>query len=259
MLARVQPLPDHRVAGIRALLEVREPDLLPWAERRRWTADATSAVRARSGPPTRRSTCLAAEPPATLVVNDPHGIAALNPLDIPRIDEAYLAGSRDVIGDLSPLLALRDLFTDRHPLCFLDRFVRPMWFGQIKSDRASSPEHYDTDPRVLSDVPPVRRHRQPLVVLRALHLPRQRNAAAPAGARGRGYSEPDAAAHGHRRSEPLPPNDETVGRGARPPARGRGAASGHAQHRRFQIHQWGCVDRFRRDELQAYRLVMRRD
>ena len=86
------------------------------------------------------------EPAATLVVNDPNGIAALSTLDILRIGEAYLAGSLDVIGDLSRLLALRDLFTDRHPLRFLYRFVRPMMFGQVTSDRGFIAAHYDADP-----------------------------------------------------------------------------------------------------------------
>jgi len=86
------------------------------------------------------------EPAATLVVNDPHGIAALSTLDTLRIGEAYLAGSLDVIGDLSRLLALRDLFTDRHPLRFLYRFMRPMLFGQLKSDRGFIAEHYDAPP-----------------------------------------------------------------------------------------------------------------
>jgi cyclopropane-fatty-acyl-phospholipid synthase len=86
------------------------------------------------------------EPAATLVVNDPRGIAALSTLDTLRIGEAYLAGWLDVIGDLSRLLALRDLFTDRHPLRFLYRFVRPMLFGQLSSDRSFIAEHYDTDP-----------------------------------------------------------------------------------------------------------------
>ena len=86
------------------------------------------------------------EPAATLVVNDRNGIAALSTLDILRIGEAYLAGSLDVIGDLSRLLALRDLFTDRHPLRFLYRFVRPLMFGQVTSDRAFIAEHYDAEP-----------------------------------------------------------------------------------------------------------------
>jgi cyclopropane-fatty-acyl-phospholipid synthase len=33
---------------------------------------------------------------------------------------------------------------------------------------------------------------------------------------------------------------------------------GRSQYRRFQIYLWGCVDGFKRDELQAYRLVLRR-
>jgi cyclopropane-fatty-acyl-phospholipid synthase len=32
-----------------------------------------------------------------------------------------------------------------------------------------------------------------------------------------------------------------------------------AQYRRFQVYLWGCVDGFRRDALQAHRLVMRRE
>jgi cyclopropane-fatty-acyl-phospholipid synthase len=86
------------------------------------------------------------EPAATLVVNDRNGIAALSTLDILRIGEAYLAGSLDVIGDPSRLLALRDLLTDRHPLRLLYRFVRPMMFGQVTSDRAFIADHYDADP-----------------------------------------------------------------------------------------------------------------
>ena len=86
------------------------------------------------------------EPAATLVVKDQDGIAALSTFDTLRIGEAYLAGSLDVLGDLSGLLALRDLFTDRHPLRFLYRFVRPLLFGQVRSDRAVVAEHYDFDP-----------------------------------------------------------------------------------------------------------------
>ena len=339
------------------------------------------------------------EPAATLVVNDRNGIAALSTLDILRIGEAYLAGSLDVIGDLSRLLALRDLFTDRHPLRFLYRFVRPMLFGQVSTDRAFIAEHYDTDPEFYLAFLD-RRHRcysqavfaheqEPLedAITRKLELPLEAIRAKPgdrvldigggwgafvefAGKRGirvtsLTISEPSRrfiqelidrqhlpcevrAEHffEHRPSEPydaivnlgvsehLPDYPATVQRyyellapGGRVYLdssatrvrnnvssfferyiyRGNGTPLhlpgyvdavtrsplqllsvtddrenyrlttrcwaerldgnrdeverrwGRAQYRRFQLYLWGCVDGFRRDELQAYRLVLRRE
>lgn len=85
-------------------------------------------------------------PAATLVVNDPQGMAALSTLDTGAVAEAYLAGAIDVEGDLLTLLSMRGLFSDRHPLRFVYRFVRPLLFGQAASDRVAIPEHYDADP-----------------------------------------------------------------------------------------------------------------
>jgi cyclopropane-fatty-acyl-phospholipid synthase len=86
------------------------------------------------------------EPAATLVVKNPSGMAALRTLDVARIGEAYLNGALDVLGDLSRLLALRDLFRDRHPILYLSRFVLPALRGQVRSDRGWIAAHYDEDP-----------------------------------------------------------------------------------------------------------------
>jgi hypothetical protein len=59
------------------------------------------------------------DPAVTLVVNDRRGLAALSTLDATAVGEAYLRGLLDVEGDLARLLAMRDLFTDRHPLRFV--------------------------------------------------------------------------------------------------------------------------------------------
>jgi cyclopropane-fatty-acyl-phospholipid synthase len=118
------------------LLERRYASLFP-------QADAAFALKLASGP---MAVFGGREPAATLVVNDPRGLAALSTLDSTRIGEAYLSGSIDVVGDLSSLLAFRDLFTDRHPLLFAYRFIRPLLFGQARSDRANIAEHYDEDP-----------------------------------------------------------------------------------------------------------------
>jgi cyclopropane-fatty-acyl-phospholipid synthase len=86
------------------------------------------------------------EPAATLVVNDRRGAAALATMDAMAVCEAYLAGALDVVGEIKPLLALRGMFADRHPLLRLMRFVRPLVRGQVASDRAWIAQHYDREP-----------------------------------------------------------------------------------------------------------------
>jgi cyclopropane-fatty-acyl-phospholipid synthase len=63
-----------------------------------------------------------------------------------HIGEAYLKGALDVEGDFLRVLSLRNLFRDRHPLLWAWKFVRPLLFGQVKSDARAIAEHYDEDP-----------------------------------------------------------------------------------------------------------------
>ncbi|HEX6909716.1 MAG TPA: class I SAM-dependent methyltransferase [Longimicrobium sp.] len=86
------------------------------------------------------------EPAATLVVNDRRGAAALATMDALAVCEAYLAGALDVVGEIKPLLALRGMFADRHPLLRVMRFVHPLLRGQVTVDRANISAHYDRDP-----------------------------------------------------------------------------------------------------------------
>jgi cyclopropane-fatty-acyl-phospholipid synthase len=86
------------------------------------------------------------EPSATLVVNDRRGAAALATMDALAVCEAYLAGALDVVGEIKPLLALRGMFRDRHPLLRVMRFVRPLLRGQVASDHGWIAEHYDREP-----------------------------------------------------------------------------------------------------------------
>lgn len=87
-----------------------------------------------------------AEPAFTLVVKDHVAVAALSTLDLMAIGEAYLAGALDVEGDILRVLSLRNLFRDRHPLLWAWKFIRPLLFGQVKSDARFISEHYDEDP-----------------------------------------------------------------------------------------------------------------
>jgi cyclopropane-fatty-acyl-phospholipid synthase len=101
------------------------------------------------------STAFGSSPAVTLEVADARGLAALSTMDVGRVGEAYLGGHLHVHGDFARLLALRDMFHDRHPLQRLYRFVRPLLFGQVRSDMAAIAHHYDEEPefflRILDD------------------------------------------------------------------------------------------------------------
>lgn len=85
------------------------------------------------------------DPAFTLTLNNDRAVAALSSLDQNKIAEAYMSGSIDLDGDVLDALALRELFTDRHGLKFLWRFIQPMLFGQVKSDKKWIAHHYDTE------------------------------------------------------------------------------------------------------------------
>src|SRR5437667_238849 len=83
-------------------------------------------------------------PAFRLVVRSQGGLRALASLDELRIGEAYLNGDLDLEGDLVAALCLRGRLHDRHPLFYLwSTYLRPLLFGQVRSDRRAIREHYD--------------------------------------------------------------------------------------------------------------------
>ena len=85
------------------------------------------------------------EPAFTIILNDEQGVAALSTLDQNTIAEAYLNGGIDLEGDIMRVLALRELFNDNRGTRFLWRFIQPLLFGQVKSDKKWISSHYDTE------------------------------------------------------------------------------------------------------------------
>lgn len=85
------------------------------------------------------------EPAFTIQLNDEQGVIALSTLDQNTIVEAYLNGNIDLEGDIMRVLALRELFNDNRGIRFLWRFIQPLLFGQVKSDKKWIANHYDTD------------------------------------------------------------------------------------------------------------------
>jgi len=82
-------------------------------------------------------------PVFAIIARNSSGIAALTTLDSSRIAEAYMRGDIDVDGDLMSVLSLRTMFSERHPFQFLWRFLQPLLFGRVQSDRKWISEHYD--------------------------------------------------------------------------------------------------------------------
>jgi cyclopropane-fatty-acyl-phospholipid synthase len=83
------------------------------------------------------------EPRCRLSVRTARGLDALASLDELQLGTAYLRGDLDVDGDFLSCLDLRAVFTDRHPVRSLLRFVGPLIVGQRRSDLAWVPRHYD--------------------------------------------------------------------------------------------------------------------
>jgi len=85
------------------------------------------------------------EPRFTLVANTPRGVASLASLDLLGVTTAYLNGDVDLEGDFLAAINVRDFFSDRHPLQYAWRFVQPLLFGQVASDKKWIAQHYDYD------------------------------------------------------------------------------------------------------------------
>lgn len=85
------------------------------------------------------------QPAFTIALNNQDGVAALSTLDQNTIAEAYLEGDIDLEGHIMRVLALRELFNDNRGTRFLWRFIQPLLFGQVKSDKKWISNHYDTE------------------------------------------------------------------------------------------------------------------
>jgi cyclopropane-fatty-acyl-phospholipid synthase len=85
-------------------------------------------------------------PAFTLVIREKRGFAALASMDKLAIADAYVEGALEVEGELERAFELRQAMSDRHPLAFAWRFLRPVLFGRTRADAAFIAEHYDNDP-----------------------------------------------------------------------------------------------------------------
>jgi cyclopropane-fatty-acyl-phospholipid synthase len=81
---------------------------------------------------------------------------ALRTLDEGDIAEAYLQGDIDIEGDMVKPFALRAYLDDHHPLVAAWRFIEPLLFGQVYTNKRAISSHYNADPKLfLSFLDPV--------------------------------------------------------------------------------------------------------
>jgi cyclopropane-fatty-acyl-phospholipid synthase len=75
------------------------------------------------------------------------GFRALASLDEGRVAESYIYGDIDIDGDMLRPFELRGSMGDRHLLTTAWRFVQPLLFGQVHTNKQAISAHYDIDPR----------------------------------------------------------------------------------------------------------------
>lgn len=81
------------------------------------------------------------------VLNNQRGLRALESLDQGRIADAFLLGDIDLEGDLLSPFQLRDSVGDSHPLITMWRFLQPLLFGQVHTNKSAIASHYEIDPQ----------------------------------------------------------------------------------------------------------------
>ncbi len=95
-------------------------------------------------------------PEFSVGLRNERAMRALRTLDEGDIAEAYLQGDIDIEGDMLKPFALRAHLDDSHPLVLAWRFLQPMLFGQVYTNKQAISSHYNVDPKLfLSFLDPI--------------------------------------------------------------------------------------------------------
>jgi cyclopropane-fatty-acyl-phospholipid synthase len=85
-------------------------------------------------------------PSFRVILKNKNAVRAITSLDQGKFADAYLASDIDIDGDMLRPFELRQSMGDRHPLITAWRFVQPLLFGQVRTNKAAITAHYDIDP-----------------------------------------------------------------------------------------------------------------
>src|SRR4051794_35347390 len=75
-----------------------------------------------------------------------NAVRAISSIDEGRIADAYLAGDIDLDGDMLKPFELRGTMKDFHLVTEAWRFLQPLLFGQVRTNKRAITAHYDLDP-----------------------------------------------------------------------------------------------------------------
>jgi cyclopropane-fatty-acyl-phospholipid synthase len=96
------------------------------------------------------------EPTFTIGLRNDRALRAIRSLDEGNISEAYIHGDIDLEGDMLKPFDLRKSLDDQHPLVAAWRFLEPLLFGQVYTNKRAISSHYNADPNLfLSFLDPV--------------------------------------------------------------------------------------------------------
>ncbi len=84
-------------------------------------------------------------PSFQVTVKSRQALRALASIDEGRIGDAYLTGDLDIEGDMLRPFELRQSMRDLHPIASAWRFIQPLLFGQVHTNRQAITAHYDID------------------------------------------------------------------------------------------------------------------
>jgi cyclopropane-fatty-acyl-phospholipid synthase len=85
------------------------------------------------------------EPVFSVALHNDRAVKAVRTLDEADIAEAYLQGDMDLDGDMLKPFTLRSELDDSHPLVAAWRFVQPLMFGQVYTNKQAIASHYNLD------------------------------------------------------------------------------------------------------------------
>ena len=84
-------------------------------------------------------------PTFRLTIRNKNGMRAIATLDEGNIADAYLAGDLDLDGDMEKPFALRGDMKDSHFWTEAWRYIQPLLFGQVHTNKQAISSHYDID------------------------------------------------------------------------------------------------------------------
>lgn len=85
-------------------------------------------------------------PAFRVTLKNRNAVRAISSIDEGRIADAFLVGDIDLEGDMLKPFELRASMKDVHLLAEAWRFIQPLLFGQIHTNKRAITAHYDIDP-----------------------------------------------------------------------------------------------------------------